>query len=349
MATPCPVIDADGHILERQDEIRPYLEGPYKDRKTPLWPSNFQPWDSNLTGKIEPPCGYGWNMPAKDQVELWNRILDDHDIEQAVLFSTGSANVDKLQEPAWCNAVAKAVNTHFATDYKTDRLHPMGVLPMNDPQAAAREVERATKDLGLKGFEVLTDGHTFALGDPFFDPVFEAAEAAGATIALHGTRHWAHEWGCRKLKTFAEVHAYGFPAGMILNFTSVMCQGVTNRFPKLKLAFLEIGATWLPYYLDRLDEHYEKRAEEEMPHLTKKPSDTFRDSSIKVSIEGKESTLNDTIAFVGAGHLVYATDVPHWDCEFPENLTDIRESNSLNDAEKQALLYDNAKELFSLQ
>ncbi len=53
MATACPVIGADGHILELQDGIRSYLDGPYKNRKTQLWPANFQPWDSGLTGKID--------------------------------------------------------------------------------------------------------------------------------------------------------------------------------------------------------------------------------------------------------------------------------------------------------
>jgi hypothetical protein len=61
-----------------------------------------------------------------------------------------------------------------------------------------------------------------------------------------------------------------FPAGLLLQFTSMICQGVPLRFPNLKLAFLQIGATWLPYYLNRLDEHRERRAEYEMPLLRKK-------------------------------------------------------------------------------
>ena len=195
--------------------------------------------------------------------------------------------------------------------------------------------------------EVVTDGLPFGLGDSFFDPIYEAAQKHGMTIGIHGTRHWAHEWGADKLKSFAEVHAYGFPAGMICNFTSVICQGLPNRFPDLKMGFLEVGATWLPYYLDRLDEHYEKRAEE-MPHLRKKPSDTFRESKLKVSLEGKESLLRETVDFVGAEHLIYATDVPHWDGEFPENLEDIRGTNDLTDEEKTAILHDNTRELFSI-
>ena len=347
MATQIPAIDADGHIMEHQDEVRPYLDDRWKGRGTNLWPGG-QPWDPDLRGQLAMPCGYSRKLKAKEQVAVWNRILDDYDIDKAVLFPTGSGSVAKNQEPAFAAGVARAVNRHFANDYATDRLFPVGVLPLRDPQAAAAEVEYASQELGLKGFEVLPDGLPFGLGDPFFDPVYEVAEKCGATIAIHGTRTWAHEWGSDKLKTFAEVHCYAFPAGVILNFTSVLAQGVTVRFPDLKIAFLEIGATWLPYYLDRMDEHWEKRAEEEMPLLKKKPSDVFRDSSLKVSIEGKESLLRETIDFVGAEHLIYATDVPHWDGEFPGNLEEIRAVNDLTEAEKTAILHDNAQELFSL-
>jgi predicted TIM-barrel fold metal-dependent hydrolase len=347
MASAIAAIDADGHIMEQQDEIRNYLDDRYNGRDTALWPGG-QPWDTELSGKLEPPYGYSRAMNAKQQVEVWNKICDNHEIDKAVLFPTGSGNMVKLQEPGYCLDVCRAANRHFVNDYMTDRLFPVGVLPMRDPQAAAAEVEYASKELGLKGFEVLPDGLPFGLGDSFFDPVYEMAQSCGTTIGIHGTRHWAHEWGAGKLKTFAEVHSYAFPAGVICNFTSVLGQGLTKRFPKLKMGFLEIGATWLPYYLDRMDEHWEKRAEEEMPLLDKKPSDTFRESSLMVSLEGKESLLRETIDFVGAEHLIYATDVPHWDGEFPENLEELRDANNLTDAEKTAILHDNAAELFSL-
>ena len=82
----------------------------------------------------------------------------------------------------------------------------------------------------------------------------------------------ARALGTSGLATFSEVHSYAFRVGILLQFTSMVCQGLTLRFPKLKLAFLEIGATWLPYYLDRLDEHWQKRGEYEIPLLKKGPA-----------------------------------------------------------------------------
>ena len=165
---------------------------------------------------------------------------------------------------------------------------------------------------------------------------------------MHGTRLAAHEFGANVLRNFSEVHSYAFPAGVILHFTSVMTHGLPIRFPKLRLAFLEIGCTWLPYYLDRLDEHYEKRGPTDMASLTCRPSDMFRRSNIWVSLEGIESMLVQTVDYVGAAHLIYATDLPHWDTEFPGNLHEIRTTDVLSPEFKKLILHDNAKALYGV-
>jgi len=334
--------DADGHFLERIEDILPYIEAPWRDQAE-LWPGD-QPWVINPPQPR--PYDYGFGLTPAEQLDIWHRVLDDHDIEGAALFSSlGAASVCTIQAPDFAVAAARACNTHFATDYASDRLKPMGVLPMRDPQAAAAELRRAA-GLGIIGFEVMPIGLPFGLGDPFYDPIYRAAEDLDVTICVHGTRLASHEFGASILRNFSEVHTYAFPAGVILHFTSVMTQGLPLRFPSLRMAFLEIGCTWLPYYLDRLDEHYEKRGPTDMPMLSDRPSDMFRGSRIKVSLEAIESLLPQTVEYVGAGHLVYATDLPHWDTEFPANLREVRETGALSPAVKERILYSNAKELF---
>lgn len=345
-ATQIPAIDADGHIFERPEDVRRYLPAPWNRRNTPLWPGD-QPWDTQLFDTIKLPFGYRAGLLPEQQVEIWEKAIGEYAIEKAVLFPTGTHQSAKLQEPDFAAEVARATNTLFSKEFTTKVLRPVGILPMRDPKAAVRELHRGVNELGLIGFELPTTGLPFALGDSFYDPVYEAAEKLGTTLNIHGTRHWSHELGGNTLRTFAEVHAYAFPAGILLQFTSVMCQGVPERFPDLRLSFLEIGATWLPYYLDRLDEHWLKRRQE-MPHVSKKPSDVFRESWIKVSIEADESQLAQTVDYCGAEHLIFASDIPHWDNEFPDNLINVRESKVLSADVKRKILYDNAKEFFKL-
>ena len=338
-----PAVDCDGHFLEQTKDILPYLEGKFRGR-THIVPGG-QPWDTNLNDTLGTP-GYGRHPTPEQQVEFWEKICDKHDIETAILFPTGSGNMAKLQEPGFAAAVTKAANIHFAKDYMTDRLKPVGVLPMRDVKASIAELRRVAK-LGLPGVEILTDGLPLALGDPHYDPLYAEAEKLGMAMCIHGTRHWSHEWGGDKLRSFAEVHCFAFPAGLILNFTSVIANGVPLKFPKLRMCFLEVGATWLPYYLARLDEHWEKRAEE-MPMLKKKPSEVFRASTLKVSLEAGEPLLAETIDYVGAEHVMFASDIPHWDNEFPSNLDGLRKSNSLSRDAKEKILFRNARELFGL-
>nr|NIO09846.1 amidohydrolase family protein [Deltaproteobacteria bacterium] len=317
------VIDTDGHVLERQGDIRKHLEAPWDRRSTPLWPGD-EVWDNNLFDTFRWPK---WrNLDAKQQVNTWLQLMDEEEMETAICFPTGSGNVAKLQEVPFQIAVAKACNKHFAQEYNTisNRVSCVGTLPMRSPEAAAEELHRAVTEDGLKGFEILPTGLHLALGNTCYDPIYKKAEELGVVLGIHGTRHFSREVGTSGLSTFAEVHAYGFPAAIMMQFTSIICQGVPVRFPRLKLAFLEIGATWLPYYLDRLDEHWEKRGKFEMPLLKKKPSDLVRESTICFSLEAGETLLPQTIDYLGAEHFVYASDIPHWDNEFPENLHFLR-------------------------
>jgi len=353
------VIDADGHILEREQDVRKHLEPPYNKRLTPLVPRD-QPWDNELT-MIKPDDNpahtpapgvvYGRNMTPAEQVDAWEKIAEHHNMEHAVCFPTGAGRVANLREKDWQIAVARAYNNHFAKDFnsRSDRVHCVGVLPLAYPEEAAKELRRAVNELGLIGFELVTAGVKVAFGDPFYDPIYKAAEETGAAICFHGTRGFSEQYGSEALSTFHEVHTYAFTAGMLLHFTSVVSQGLPLRFPKLRLAFLEIGATWLPYYMDRLDEHWEKRAELETPLLKMKPSQLVRESNLWFSIEAGEKLLPEALDYVGDDHFLYASDIPHWDNEFPKSMHEVMEHPKLSQRTKEKILCDNARTLFGLK
>ena len=145
---------------------------------------------------------------------------------------------------------------------------------------AVKELRRAFTELGLVSFELLPAGLRLPLGDPVYYPLYEEAERLGCPLSVHGTRKAAHELGTSGCRTFSEVHTYAFPAGIMLHFTSLLYNAVPLRFPKLKMAFLEVGATWLPYWLDRMDEHWEKRGEFETPDLNTMPSEGRAQSAV---------------------------------------------------------------------
>ena len=349
MAHPLPAIDADGHIVERQSDVRKYLPEPWNRRPTSLWTAGDQPWDTSLFETLGGERNHG-AMSPEQELDTWLRIMDEAGIETAVLFPTGSGNISKVRERDFAVAAARAANTLFAKEYATHspRLKPVGVLPLQDPAKAVEEMRFAVEELGLISFEILSLGLPYGLGDPYYEPIWAEAQRLGVPLCVHGNRNTASEVGGTKLNTFAEVHAYTFPAGIMLHFTSILCQGIPVRYPCVKIAFLEIGATWLPYYLDRLDEHWELRGQWEMPHLPKKPSQIFKESPIFVSLEAEEGLLPETLDYVGDDHFLYASDIPHWDMGFPNNLNDLRDHPRLSREAKEKILYRNAQTLFGL-
>ena len=348
MAARPPVIDADGHYLERPDDVRKYLKEPWSRRRTPLWPAD-QPWDSQLFNTRGAEAQW-LQVSAREQVERWVRLIETQNFEAAILFPTGSGGVAKLQEKEFAIAVAQAVNDYEAHELNSHdpRVKAVGVLPLRTPDAAAQEMRRAVTELGLISFELLTAGAPVALGDSFYDPIWAEAEALGIPLCVHGTRTSSDEVGADRLNTFSEVHCYSFTASMLLQFTSIIFNAVPLKFPKLKLAFLETGVTWLPYYLDRMDEHWEIRGELETPWLTKKPSDVVREGQIYFSIEAEETLLPQTLEFVGDDHFLYASDMPHWDNNFRHSLAYFWERPDISTESKEKVLLHNARRLFGL-
>jgi hypothetical protein len=349
MADRPPIIDADGHIQERAEDIRKYLEPPWNRRLGGLTPGD-QPWDRDIFHNLGRYPGYTRELGPAQQVELWLKIMDEYAIEEAVLFPTGSAGVANLREIEYAHVVCRATNNHLGRDFNalSDRIHVVGVLPLQDPPEAARELRRAVTDLGLVSFELIATGLPFPLGDRFYDPLYEEAQRLEVPLCIHGSPSHSQEMGAGGLRTFNEVHTYTFPAGVLLQFTSVIFQGVPVRFPRLRLSFLEIGATWLPYWLDRMDEHWELRGEWEAPLLKKKPSEIVREAPIYVSLEEAETMLPQAVEYLGTEHFMYATDIPHWDSEFPEGLEKIWGHPGLSRDAKEHILYHNAKAFYGL-
>ena len=97
-----------------------------------------------------------------------------------------------------------------------------------------------------------------------------------------------------------------------------------------------------------MDEHWEKRGEYETPHLKRKPSEVVREAPIFFTVEAGETLLPQTIDYLGDRHFMYASDFPHWDSEFPENLKVLWEHPGLSASTKEKILNRNAREFFGL-
>jgi len=127
----------------------------------------------------------------------------------------------------------------------------------------------------------------------------------------------------------------------------IIMGGVMERFPKLRFAFLEAQCGWLPFWLDRMDEHYEWREPYgEMTHLSAKPSEYFRRQGF-CAVECDEEFVSHVVAAFGDDNLVTTTDYPHGDSKYPGAM-DRFLALPLSDSSKQKILWDNALRLYAL-
>ena len=124
---------------------------------------------------------------------------------------------------------------------------------------------------------------------------------------------------------------------------TIVCGGVLERFPRLRAALLEAGASWGPYMFERFDEHYEKRPNE-MPLISKPPSEYLADGRVVISCEA-ERHLPHALAGLGTHVVAYASDYPHWDAEYPDSVSKIADRDDLTDEQKAAVLSGNARRL----
>jgi uncharacterized protein len=112
------------------------------------------------------------------------------------------------------------------------------------------------------------------------------------------------------------------PFEQMLSIVSVISNGVLDRFPKLKVGFLEAGVGFLPYWMERFDEKYLKR-KSEMEPLKMLPSEYVKNNRCYFTCEGEESALPLVIDQFGDQCMMYASDYPHWDTERPDTVSQV--------------------------
>ena len=132
----------------------------------------------------------------------------------------------------------------------------MALIPIQDTQAACEELRRAVKELGMAGAMLPSNGEGIKghFGSKIYWPIYEEAEKLNAPLAVHVGA--LHHFGMDSIGVYYPVHALGHPFGIMAQAAAMLSYGMFDRFPKLRVGFLEGGATWVPFFMDRLDRSY---------------------------------------------------------------------------------------------
>jgi predicted TIM-barrel fold metal-dependent hydrolase len=332
------ILDADGHVTESHEQIVKYLDAPYNRR--PLQYS-FYPWDGWDRKKL------GTLGDWAGSAEAWLRALDKGGVEKTVLYPTLGLFLSFLRDRQWAVALCRAYNTLLYEEFTrvTPRLRAVALLPLQDPDAAVKELTRAVRELGCVGAMLAADG-SHVLGDARFHGIYEEAQRLDVMLGVHASGSHLGGCGVDVFPTFIQTHTTSHPFGQMRQLTSMIFEGIPERFPRLRLAFLEAGCGWAPYWMERMDDEYDKRGADEAPALKKRPSEYVRGGTVYFSCEADEWLLPQALRLVGEDRIVYASDFPHWDNGYPGSVDEVRMRGDITETQKRKVLEDNCRRLY---
>jgi predicted TIM-barrel fold metal-dependent hydrolase len=345
------VIDADGHggeFADWQDQVpdrfKPTLEA-FREKMRVHYGR------LPLPGGGQARKGDKFDVrPGMNDPDLRLKDMDLEGIDVTVTFPGGAGEEWAMLDPEFALALSQAVNESKAAFCKEGkgRVFALAKVPMIDPEAAAKELRRAVKELGLIGMVCTQHVREKNLDHPSFDVVWAEAERLGVPVCVHGGGQAPDQYPVcvDRFDTRLEVHAITHPVGNMIALDSFCVGGVLERFPKLKVAFMESGCGWLPFWLWRLDEHYEKMPEQ-APHISRKPSEYFY-SNCWISCDPDEEMIPEVVKLCGDERILYASDYYHWDCAFPDTVKLLAKRKDLAKKTKKRILGKNAAKLYDL-
>ncbi len=185
---------------------------------------------------------------------------------------------------------------------KPERFVGMGFLPLQDPKAAVIELERIVKALGFRAVAVNTHVDGVELGDERLWPVWAKAEELGIPVYIHPSG-FSHPRFTKHLMW----NGVGQPIEEAIAMSSLIYEGVLDRFPKLKLVIAH-GGGFLPYYAGRVDRNFRNRPHE-TPKINKEPSEYMRQFFYDTVIYNPDM-LEFLTHKVGASQIVLGGDYP---------------------------------------
>ncbi len=299
-------------------------------------------------------------IPALYDLDLRLKVVDQFPDYTQVL-SLGLPMIERLWGPEKSPEMSRIANDGLA---EVASKHPdrfagySATLPMNAPEAAAREAERALKN-GANAIQIGTNAGGLAIDDKKYWPIYEVIEKSGKPILLHParTREMADFVGETKSKyEICSVLGWPFETGVTLS--RFIFSGIMDAYPKLKVIAHHLGGV-IPYLEGRIGHSFDQlgvRTSDEdygalLKSLKKRPFDYFKNFYGDTAIEGVRAPMVCGIDFFGADHVLFASDCP-FDKEkgpgYIRSTIAVLDEIKLSPADKEKICFRNAQKMFGV-
>jgi 5-carboxyvanillate decarboxylase len=274
--------------------------------------------------------------------------MDASGIAKQLVFLTAPGV--QVFDSSTATSLARDFNDRLSQETKKhpDRYAALAAIAPQDPKAAAAELERSIKTLGMKGAVINSHTQGEYLDEPKYWGIFEAAEAAGVPIYLHPNTPPA-AMIAPFLPRGLDGAIYGFAVETGLHVLRIIVAGVFDRFPKLKLVVGHLGEG-LPFWLFRLDFMHRSMVNANrypgVRPLKKKPSDYVREN-VWVTTSGMQwaPAILFTQQVLGVDRVLYAMDYPY---QFVPEEVKVTDELPIGEEDRKLLYQVNAERIFKL-
>lgn len=342
-------IDCDVHPpLPRRHDLMPYLDSYWQDmfESRTIDVLELMSAPERVRSALRPDWA-GHGAGDDDPLQRMQRnLLDPLDLSHAILNVVSGAQA--LFDPYLAAATCRAINDWLADRWldRDPRLRASMLVPFQNVEAAVEEIERRAAD--RRFVQVAIPPRTIEpIGRRRYWPVFEAAEHYGLPIGLHTGAFGQRPNTPSGWSSFYLEEHYAASNSLQTVLTSMILEGVFERFPRLKVVLVEGGFAWLPPLMWRMQREWE-RMRAEVPHLKRTPAEYVRDhvwlTTQPVEEPPQSRQLDDVLRWVGMDRLLFSTDYPHWDFDHPDYAFRV----PLAPEHKAMILRDNAVALFRL-
>jgi uncharacterized protein len=380
------VVDADTHMTERHDLWTSRAPAKYKDRVPRVeridgatqWiverdvvlgragaggvvdvnGHKGRSFEGLYEWELEQGHRAGWDLDARmellDEIGIWAQIVFPG------VVGLGGQNLGELvTDIALRDLCLEIFNDANAETQAAsgNRLLPMAILPAWDIDGCVREVERA-KSLGLRGVNLTSDPQDLGspdLANRAWDPVWEACAGLEMPVHFHigaslttmnffGNYPWESHDDDTKLAIGGALLFIG-NARVVVN---LICSGMFDRYPALKMVSVESGMGWVPFILEALDYEMDENAPAAKARMKLLPSEYFK-QNIYATTWFEHRNLASLIDAVGEDNIMFETDFPHPTCLYPAPLKTAEENlRDLSTEVQRKILGENAAKLYKL-
>jgi uncharacterized protein len=285
----------------------------------------------------------------------WNpqsRILDmdEEGVDIQIIYPTEGGHIlgKEFRDTELLAACCRAYNDWSAEfcSFAPDRLKFSAILPIQDPEKAIVEAHRTAK-MGATSFFMRPNP---VLGRNLYHkdywPLWAEIEKLDKPVSIHDAASPRLPSFGERMDTHTSGHILSHPFEAMATMAGLIWFGVPEQFPRLTIVHVEADGGWVPYWLQRMEQHFEFSGNAEHPELKMQPSKYFY-RNFFVACRGDERTLKSVVELCGDNNFLWNTDYPHPDGTWPTALRKLYEQ-PIPAESKRKILWDNPARAFHL-